>query len=167
MRLSACLVSCALVASCGGSSTDVEGVYRASTHTQDQNGCGLGASVGDFPLFKLGRVDFLGHVAYKYEPCTSTDACLDLGALSIRFTVETSDGFTDDTFNGMGSSSSCTLTRTVSMLTRQGDGMVRVEFQKLSAVTSTSGACDDAAARAAASSLPCVSDEVMIAARVK
>ena len=88
-------------AACGGGGGNrFDGVYRAGTHTEDKAGCGAGTELGDNLLFKLETGDLLGARMVKYELCTSKDACLDLGLLSVRFTVETSDGWTDDTFTG-------------------------------------------------------------------
>jgi hypothetical protein len=157
-------------AGCHATAADLDGVYRASTHTEDKMGCGLGTDPGDHPIFRLERVDVFGTRAYKYELCTSTQAssCLDLGILSVRFTDEISDGWSDDTYNGTAASGGCTLTHSTSMVTRTGDATVRVEFQKFSSTLTTapSGGCDNDAARAASATLPCVSSEVLLASRV-
>ena len=139
-------------------------------HLEDKSGCGPGTDSADFPLFRLERVDFFGSVAYKYELCTapSPSSCLDLGILSIRFTEEISDGWSDDTYTATGGSGGCTLAHSTSMATRTGQRTVRVQFQKFSTtlVSPPSGGCTSDAARAQAASLPCASSEILLATRV-
>src|SRR6478736_5676931 len=101
-----------LIAGCGGSGSSVaalDGVYQSSSDDEDTMGCGAGAPSGTLPVFRIESGAFLGTNAAKYELCTSTapSSCLDLGLLSIRFTVRTSDGWADDTYNGEGSGSTC------------------------------------------------------------
>jgi hypothetical protein len=139
-------------------------------HLEDKNGCGPGADSADFPIFRLERVDLFGSDAYKYELCTSTAAssCLDLGILSIRFTDEISDGWTDDSYTATGGSGGCTLEHSTAMATRTGASTIRVQFQKFSStlVAPPSGGCTSDAARAQTASLPCASSEILLATRV-
>jgi hypothetical protein len=165
----------ALIAGCGGSGgggSDVmalDGVYQASSDNQDTMGCGAGAPSGSLPIFRIESATLLGTNTAKFEFCTSTapSSCLDLGALSIRFTVRTGDGWTDDAYGGDGSGTICVLTHDTSTLTTTGANQVDVVFETHSVQTSTpSGGCTPTAARAAASTMSCTKREEMVATRV-
>lgn len=159
-----------LLAGCVGlGAPDIDGIYQASMHTEDTTGCGPGVPVSGTSIFRLERVSVFGEAAYKYELCTAPQpsSCLDLGLLSVRFTVPIAHGWTDNTYTATASGSSCTLTHSVSTATQIAANELRVEFQKFRLQTTLpSGGCTRETAIAQAATLPCVSNELQVATRV-
>jgi hypothetical protein len=152
----------------GGGAHNYDGVYRADTHTEDKAGCGDGAELGDHALFKLEYGNAIALAGYKYELCTSADACLDFGILSLLFTDEVADGWNDDSYDAVAAAGGggCTLSHTAGTLRVAGSDGARVEFKKYSMTASVSD-CSTMTAKAMAASLPCVDHEVLVGTKVK
>jgi hypothetical protein len=152
----------------GGGAHDYNGTYRADTHTEDKAGCGDGAELGDQQIFKLELGDAIAIRGYKYELCTSADACLDFGILSLLFTDEVADGWNDDSYDAVAAAGGggCTLSHTSGTLRVASGSGVRVEWKKYS-MTASVADCSTATAKAMAATLPCVDHEVLVGSKIK
>jgi hypothetical protein len=145
-------------------------MYQTSSDNQNTTGCGPGMPVAG-SYFRIESANLLGDMGYTFEECASADptSCLSLGALSFVFDAPISGGWRGDAYQATPvGASGCAFTDTISTAVFQADGTLRVEFRHTQGqVQSASVPCSTAGARQVASGFTCVSDEVIIAMRLK
>jgi hypothetical protein len=154
----------------GGGNADIAGMYQTLSDNQDTSGCGPGMPVAG-SYFRIESANLLGDVGYTFEECAGPDpmTCLSLGALSFVFDTPVSGGWRGDAYEATPIGvSDCAFTDAISTAVFQADGTLRVEFRHTKGQTQGGSVpCTTAGARQVASSFTCVSDEVIIAKRLK
>jgi hypothetical protein len=150
--------------------TDIAGIYQTLSDNQDTTGCGPGMpAAGSY--FRIESANLFGDTGYTFEACATADAmsCLSLGALSFVFDTSIRGGWRGDAYEAMPIGvSGCAFTDAISTAVFQADGTLRVEFRHTQGQVQTASVpCTTAGARQVESSFSCVSDEVIIAMRVK
>jgi hypothetical protein len=156
----------ALAAGCGHGG-DITGIYQTDSDLKNTTGCGPGSPVTGTP-FRIQRLELFGTLGFTFELCTAPEpqSCLGLGLLSLAFDEPIANGWSGDAYGATSGGAGCVLSHSISTATLAPGNQLRVEFQHFQGPSQTS-TCSSDAARAQAASLPCISDEVILATRVR
>jgi hypothetical protein len=148
---------------------DLTGVWRVTVHTQNPTGCTAGPAVTDPPYIKFTRENLFGQKYYQYVDCSDAGTTCDPsnGLFGLAYAQSIPDGWQAEIYVASGDTAHCSLSGTISTAIVGADGSLAIDTREsgISDVAVSACTTDEAKARLAAGSLPCVSSEQLSAVR--
>jgi hypothetical protein len=171
MRITLAFVLTSLaLGACGGSGTDLSGMYQVTSISEDTNGCGAGTMPTNPPAFLHPKSqDLLGQTIWNVEECTANDPMSCSGDFVGFLVQEIPNGWSvpiSSASGGMGSPCGYGYALETATLSK---GVLTVEstFYAQTDTTPTQGMCSTDEAKKRGTTMPCKSHKIATATLVK